>query len=530
MNGRNDMQKFKIFYSWQSDLPGNRTRNFIRECIDNAIEMAEESETIEAERDEATKGTTGSPNIVTTIFSKIDDCDLFIADVSLCFSGSVKKEKRSPNPNVLLELGYAVRTLGWERIICLCNTDFGEEYPFDISHNRITDFSLEGKSKKEVLGDVARIIFSNIRDIRKLKPIAKMGETAHIVGTYDFEKRAVIESLIPIEINKQEGYILHNKELLEEAKQLFAEIQDLTSKIQVVAIKDENLQNISSEQDDFIDGLDSIKKLTYGLMDTEIPVVWKDVEIETKAIKRWLGVEISEEFFNLGNLKQKVKGFVLCNSSPELKGTVEEKEKYKRLSVLSHKLLQLEIRADYLNTFEGMYFIPLAIQNISAMLDENIRVVVNVECGEIVEPNEHLIWHDYEGMQGYLCRNDEAEKDVGIICELFCLREDGVIHIEDDLFNPSQYIHKIPILTANGFSLPDKTEKDYANELKEFIAATNGQGYYEFEVQNLRPGECKWLCSGMLIKPINKQVKINYQIHSKYSTGVLRGELEFLLP
>ena len=43
------MQKFKIFYSWQSDLPGNKTKNFIRECIDEAIDLAQETEAFEAE-------------------------------------------------------------------------------------------------------------------------------------------------------------------------------------------------------------------------------------------------------------------------------------------------------------------------------------------------------------------------------------------------------------------------------------------------------------------------------------------------
>ena len=62
------MAKFKIFYSWQSDLPGSKTRSFIRECIDEAISFANESEAIEAARDEATKGLTGSPNIVTSIY------------------------------------------------------------------------------------------------------------------------------------------------------------------------------------------------------------------------------------------------------------------------------------------------------------------------------------------------------------------------------------------------------------------------------------------------------------------------------
>ena len=33
------MTKFKIFYSWQSDLPGSKTKNFIRDCIDDAREL-----------------------------------------------------------------------------------------------------------------------------------------------------------------------------------------------------------------------------------------------------------------------------------------------------------------------------------------------------------------------------------------------------------------------------------------------------------------------------------------------------------
>lgn len=61
-------------------MPGNKTRNFIRECIDEVIDLAQESEAVEAERDEATMGTTGFPNIVTTLFSKIDNCDLFIVE------------------------------------------------------------------------------------------------------------------------------------------------------------------------------------------------------------------------------------------------------------------------------------------------------------------------------------------------------------------------------------------------------------------------------------------------------------------
>lgn len=515
------MQKLKIFYSWQSDLPGNKTRNFIRECIDEAIDFAQKSEAVEAERDEATTGTTGSPNIVTTLFSKIDNCDLFIADLSLCFTEDWQNEKKSPNPNVLFELGYAVKTLGWERVICLCNTDYGDKYPFDIAHNRITDFSLEGKSKKEVKSDIAKIIFTNIRDIRKQPPRAKEGLATHIIGAYDFESQKVINTLVPIEISKQEGYVLHNKELLEESRKLILEIQELTSRVKIVSEDNEKLLVTVPEQPEPSVEFQSQLSMFFSNKATEITVEWKDAKEDQARIKRWLDIDVPDDFFNLGGLKRMVQF-----PKSILNGTDDEKTKYEKLQKLSYNLVLLEVRTNYLKTFEGMYFVPLAIQNISSMQDTDIRVVVNVKTGEIVEPEEYLIWEEIEGLQGHLCRDDEDETDVGIICELFSLNEDGVICKEDIPYDLSRYVLKTPILTANGFSQPDKTKEDYRQELEEFIASTDGRGYYEFNITNLRPGECRWLCCGMLIKPADGKVVVHYQIHSKYSSGDLSDTLE----
>lgn len=69
-----------IFYSWQSDLPGSDTRNIIQDSIKDAVRLLRDTVDIEADRD--TKGKFGSPDIAQTIFSKIDDCDIFVADVS----------------------------------------------------------------------------------------------------------------------------------------------------------------------------------------------------------------------------------------------------------------------------------------------------------------------------------------------------------------------------------------------------------------------------------------------------------------
>ena len=522
------MRKFKIFYSWQSDLPRNKTRNFIRDCIDEAIDLAEESEAIEAERDEATKDTTGSPNIVTTLFSKIDDCDLFIADVSLCFTSDIKADKKSPNPNVLLELGYAVNVLGWERVICLCNTDFGDAYPFDIAHNRITGYSLEGKKEKEVRNYVRKIIFSNIRDLRNAPPRAKVGEAVHILGTYDFSEHIVKEVIAPINLSQREGYLLHNEELLEEAKTLFAEIKN--SKIPVVVSMTSSEPDTSASSEPIAvsiksAGLDAVSKMFQNI---ETPAEWKDAQSDAKLIREWLKIDVPEDFFYLGNLRYVTSGFNPLHSAPTLTGTDTEKEKYKKLRKLSRILTLLEVRSGYLRTFDNMLFIPVAIQNISKLQDDNISVILKIETGEIVEPNENLIWSEYEGIQGMFCRDDDDKNDVGIICELFCLDEDGGITIEAAPYNPGQYTIRTPILTANGLGYPEKSEKDYALELKEFIATSNGRDYYEFDVSNLRPNECKWLCCGLLIKPVDNAIKITYHIRSAHSTGNLNGTLEYI--
>ena len=524
------MQLFKIFYSWQSDLPGNKTKNFIRECIDDAIDLAQATEAIEAERDEATSGTTGSPNIVTTLFSKIDDCDLFVANLSLCYTEDQKKEKRSPNPNVLLELGYAVKTRGWDRVICLCNTDYGDQYPFDVAHNRITAFSLEGKSRREVKNDISRIIFINIRDLRKQPPRAKNGMATHIIGTYNYEKHIVEAYLTPIDIKSQEDYVLHNEELIDKASHLLVEIQELTKRVSK-NIKQNNVQ--SPTEMSTPDAVAHppyagvVRLLSESYKKSEPPIIWKDKEDDKERIKKWLNVEVADDFFELGGLK-KITQLLDINTST-ITGLDEEKEKYNKLQELSYNLLLLEVRSNYLKSFEGMCFIPIAIQNISALQDENIRVVIGVDAGEIIEPDEHLIWEEYEGIQSQICRDDEDDEDVGVICELFNLKEDGIIHVEDIPYDPSRYIPKTPILTSHGFSQPDKTEEDYKMELEEFIASTQERGSYEFYIKSLRPNESKWLPFGLLIKPADNTVAISYQIHSTHSTGDLRGSLNLHL-
>ncbi|WP_306640706.1 hypothetical protein [Sanyastnella coralliicola] len=158
-----------IFYSWQSDLPNSSNRGFVKSCIEKSIRRFRESSKSEfpIELDHDTRGQLGSPEILNTILRKINSCKIFIADMSIINPHS--STRKTPNPNVLFETGYAVRALGWERVVCLFNSDFGDlnDLPFDIPQRRVIQYGLNGKSKSEEKERVSSIIASVIGEFRQ---------------------------------------------------------------------------------------------------------------------------------------------------------------------------------------------------------------------------------------------------------------------------------------------------------------------------------------------------------------------------
>ena len=169
----------KIFYSWQSDLEKKYNWNFIESCIKKAKkELKSELDVfIEMNLDRDTKGEFGTIDIVETIFKKIDECHIFIADISLINSDGKKK---TPNPNVLIELGYAASKIGWKNIITVFNKKYGEveDLPFDLKFRRpliynydfdTTDEEISKLKKSFILLIKESIKRSNPELVRKLE-------------------------------------------------------------------------------------------------------------------------------------------------------------------------------------------------------------------------------------------------------------------------------------------------------------------------------------------------------------------------
>ena len=130
-----------IFYAWQSDTPDVVNRGFIRGAIEKAIDFVNQAVSIDdaLDLDQDTQGVPGSPPLVETLLKKINDCTVFIGDLTLVATvDATDSAKRLPNANVLIELGYSLARHGSDRLLGVMNTHFGspEELPFDLVHRR----------------------------------------------------------------------------------------------------------------------------------------------------------------------------------------------------------------------------------------------------------------------------------------------------------------------------------------------------------------------------------------------------------
>jgi hypothetical protein len=138
----------KVFWSWQNDYSPSTCRHFIRDALAEAVTQAASNLELEdadrPELDHDTKGTPGMADVAATILAKISNSAAFVADLTPI--GASNDGKALPNPNVLIELGWAMQRPGIDRIIAILNLANGwtvENLPFDIRHRYVLTYSLK---------------------------------------------------------------------------------------------------------------------------------------------------------------------------------------------------------------------------------------------------------------------------------------------------------------------------------------------------------------------------------------------------
>ena len=161
-----------VFYSWQSDLPNTTNRGLIQEALERAAKTirTDDSLAVDLVLDRDTHNVPGAPDIAHSIFQKIEKAAAFVADVSIINPGLGRP---TPNPNVLIEVGYALKTLGTPRTVLVANTANGpvESLPFDLRTKRVLTYHLplgagdkpeQRKRLQEGLEHALRAILSDV--------------------------------------------------------------------------------------------------------------------------------------------------------------------------------------------------------------------------------------------------------------------------------------------------------------------------------------------------------------------------------
>lgn len=148
-------KKFTIFYSWQNDTDGDR--QYVRNVLQNSVDALMKELEVDIQIDSDSRDEDGEKSIDVAILKKIANCDFFVCDVTpvekLHPSDEVYKEM--PNPNVMLELGFAIGNIGWERCILVWNTLRGAQQnaPFDIRNHITTGYEFSKEMSKEELNN-----------------------------------------------------------------------------------------------------------------------------------------------------------------------------------------------------------------------------------------------------------------------------------------------------------------------------------------------------------------------------------------
>jgi hypothetical protein len=138
----------KVFWSWQSDTPGKVGRYFVRDALSAAITRLKEApdiaEPIERETrsalhlDQDRKGISGSPDLARVILEKIEQAAVFVGDVTPIGAAPDPEQeavtKKIMNPNVAIELGYALHALTDRALLMVLNEHYGSRanLPFDL--------------------------------------------------------------------------------------------------------------------------------------------------------------------------------------------------------------------------------------------------------------------------------------------------------------------------------------------------------------------------------------------------------------
>lgn len=528
---------YTIFYSWQSDLPNSTTRGLIESSIEAAAKGLKNTATVLADRD--TQGVSGSPDIVQTIFSKIEDCDVFVADVTSVTTyqpldkdgNPIKRLKATPNANVMMELGYATQVLGWENIICIMNDDYNQdgEIPFDIEHHRLTHFSLKEKEKADVRKELRNIIANTVMNAMENGKRVHPQFSNISIGSWNPKNKSIEKALIPYNVYASGPVQTILDALFDNARILFERIQSAKvrkqDELKKFEEKEDGIPKETSTAEDEMALTPLPMRVLFSYNNWDFVNIPESEKTETaNEIKTYLGIDIGSEFFDFGGLQRKRN--LIPGYSDDFDGTDDELQKYNDYIDFKYIIGRIQMLETYRTTFDGLILLPLAAKNESPVSDSDIHITIQVKdsTAEVVHPTSELICDE-------LCETAGMVYEDGLV-EMALAQESTaeICGTRDDRFNGIEDLQEEMQARFRGGinGQPVYDMDDYVRELKRYVATPEDgdSSFFSFSISSLHAKEAKWLSHTIILRPLKENVKLKYSVKSAHSDGSIEGILE----
>ena len=484
------INKINIFFSWQTDTDQNNTKQFLLRSLKKA--KADLDGVVDVTISEDMRDQSGAQDIADTVLKSIDKCNIFVADLTIVNKYTKEKkevDKATPNPNVMYELGYAVKTLGWDNIICVANTNYGqiEEMPFDINHHSIIRFCNDDtKNKDSVSVRLVKAIKKTVTALIQKGDSSKNDEFE--IGGFDFNNNKVVPVIVPVDTDSiKESFLSHYVDVI---KTLFERIKNI-----VLPTTTNNVTLSGGKQIlSLIGKYEQNNRTKCGIPESHKKTI-------IKSISELLNESVDESFFELGNLESSIVSY---GNHPPLYGTEEEKEKYHLIDDLLYRISQYTFAKHIFDLLKGYRFYPMAIKNISGKADEDIELSITSKDKAFVNPLEMFDQQDISLLSDFAYQSSVFE-------QLFALKTNPFISSRLSFSNID-------------LSMPFGEERDMSSDefidyLESFLCVPEKNEYCKIYIDSLRSKECVW-CPTIIVCSKDANIEsFSINIISKHSSG-----------
>jgi hypothetical protein len=271
----------KIFYSWQSDLPNRTNRGLIQSALEKATKdiRSDDSIAIDPVVDRDTLGEPGAPDIAVTILRKIDEATAIVCDVSIVCRPD--NGRACPNPNVLVELGYALKSISSERVILVFNTAYGDvsELPFDLRFKRVVTYQM---SEDEEPSHIRKLLRKTFKDalqgiFEHLEETAKGEENSAYLTSLN---QTLTKIILFGEESRQRDINPWAQEVVDTFESAAGEVRELAAEEVAANIEVfDNLETLADQLDEVVDFPKALGRESWdnfnALVDNAVGTAWQ---------------------------------------------------------------------------------------------------------------------------------------------------------------------------------------------------------------------------------------------------------------